>query len=81
VSTRITYEEWLAALKQIRKPSKDTMSATKWKARLGFSWFRTSAWIHNGLSHGWLERAPTTTETVSGVERRIVGFRLVTKAR
>ena len=75
----IKFQEWQSLLDHCEKPDRLALTASAWQRKLGRSREKTREWISQGLENGWLERAATLVEEITGRSRRQVGFRLVKK--
>ena len=74
-------EEWLSALSALNAPSDDAKTVQQWHETLGKTRRFTEQWIREGLENGWMERAYLVMERLTGVQAKIVGFRLVKKGK
>lgn len=73
----IKVEDWMALLSHAEIPKKDALTMGQWKDRLSKSKDATRAWLKTGLDNGWIEKAMTVVDELTGKRRRVVGFRLV----
>ena len=74
---RSEHEEWLAELAISTEPCDDALTAVGWSVRLGVPRRRAELWIRLGLERGWAERVTVILDTISGMKRRVAGFRVV----
>ncbi len=72
----ITHEEWASLLAGAAEPVIDGLTAGGWAERLKVSDLRATRWVKDGLEAGWLEHVTIVRPTISGFQRRTVGFRV-----